>query len=184
MTPTTTVQIICLALIIFVPAMLWRTKPSNLAVLGCVVYSVSYFTANLWQIAYVVLEPPQAYGFALRLYTFSSLLLILLYVSIIFLWLTRAKPVYIDTQAKLVWLVLLIAEGWSVVEYLECKVFVDPFGKQDLLLREIWGIEVSRFACGRRFGPIAPYAAPIITSLYLIWINWRASSIRPPDNGT
>ena len=184
MTLTTALQIATIAIILFIPFASNGKQPGLATCVGIFLYIVSYFISNLWQIAYVVLDPPQAYGFALRLYTFSSLLLILLYVSIIFLWLTRTKPVYIDTQAKLVWLVLLIAEGWSVVEYLECKLFVDPFGSQDLLLREIWGIEVSRFACGRRFGPVAPYAAPIITSLYLIWINWRAGSIRPSDNGT
>lgn len=179
----TVVQIVCLSLIILVPAMLWRTAPSWWAVSGCVAYTASYFISNLWQIAYVFLQAPQAYGFALRLYQFSTLLLIFVYLCLLFLWLTRDKPTTIDTQAKLVWLILLIAEGWSVVEYLECKVFVDPFGDGDFLLSQIWGIEVSRFACGRRFGAISPYVAPIITSLYLIWINWRAGSIGPTRNG-
>lgn len=178
-----TLQVFTLSVVILVPAMLHNMKPGNVTAFGCILYTTSYLISNLWQLSSAYLEPPQAYGFALRLYTLSLLLLIPMYVATIFLWLTKRKPIVIDTQAKLVWLVLLIAEGWAVVEYAECKLFVDPFGDGDLLLSRIWGIEVSRFACGRRFGPAAPYIAPVITSLYLIWINWRASSIRPSGDG-
>lgn len=175
---TTGLQIAIIALVLLVPFGINRKQPGLATCVGVALYTASYFISNLWQLSYIYLEPPQAYGFALRLYTLSLLLLIFMYVGTIFLWLTREKPIVIDMQAKLVWLVLLIAEGWAVAEYLECKVFVDPLGGEDLLLSKIWGFEVSRFACGRRFGPVAPYIAPAITSLYLIWINWRASSIR------
>lgn len=182
MTLTLALQIATIALVLLVPFGINRKKPGLATIVGVVLFTVSYFISNLWQLAYIYLEPPQAYGFALRLYTLSLLLLITIYVATLFLWLTRDRPIVIDTQAKLVWLILLIAEGWAVVEYLECKMFVDPLGSGDFLLSHIWGIEVSRFACGRRFGPVAPYIAPAITSFYLIWINWRASSIRPPDD--
>ena len=177
-------QIITLSLVLLVPAMLHDNWPSNLTTVCCVIYTASYLLSNLYQLSFAYLQPPQAYGFALRLYTLSALLLVAIYVGIIFAWLTKRKPIVIDTQAKLVWLVLFIAEGWAVVEYLECKLFVDPFGSGDLLLSHIWGIEVSRFACGRRFGPVAPYVAPVVTSLYLIWINWRAGSIGSSDDGS
>ena len=183
MTLTIWLQIATIALILLVPFGINRKQPGLATCVGIVLYTASYFISNLWQLSFVYLDPPQAYGFALRLYTLSLLLLITMYVAAIFLWLTRTKPIVIDTQAKLVWLVLLIAEGWAVVEYAECKLFVDPFGNGDLLLSQIWGFEVSRFACGRRFGPVGPYIAPVITSLYLIWINWRASSIRSSGDG-
>lgn len=176
-------QVFTISVVILVPAMLHNMTPGKLTAIGCIVYVVSYLLSNLWQLSFVYLNPPQAYGFALRLYTLALLLLITLYVALIFLWLTKRKPIVIDTQAKLVWLVVLIFEGWAIVEYAECKLFVDPFGSGDFLLSQIWGIEVSRFACERRFGPMAPYMAPVITSLYLIWINWRASS-RPSSDGT
>lgn len=179
MTLKLALQIATIALVLLVPFGVNRKQPGLATIAGVVLFTISYFVSNLWQLAYVYLEPPQAYGFALRLYTLSLLLLITMYVATIFLWLTSRRLIVIDTQAKLVWLVVLIAEGWAIVEYLECKVFVDPLGSGDLLLSQIWGIDVSRFACGRRFGPVAPYIAPAITSLYLIWINWRASSIRP-----
>lgn len=177
-------QIATIATVLLVPFGINRKQPSMVTSLGLVTFVVTHFAANIWQLSFVYLEPPEAYGFALRLYTLSGLLMVVVYVGIIFAWLTKRKPVVIDTQAKLVWLVLLIAEGWAVVEYLECKLFVDPFGSGDLLLSQIWGIDVSRFACGRRFGPVAPYIAPVLTSLYLIWINWHASRIRPSDDGS
>lgn len=171
-------QIITISLVILVPAMLHDMKPGNLTVISCVIYTLSYFMANLWQLSFVYLQPPQAYGFALRLYTLSALAMMVVYAGIVLIGLSRAKPIVFDLQTRLVWLVLLISEGWAVVEYMECKLFVDPFGSGDFLLSQIWGIEVSRFACGRRFGPVAPYIAPVVTSLYLIWINWRAGGIK------
>jgi len=181
MTLTLALQIMTIATVLLVPFS-WNGKQPGMATcVGVVMFTASYFISNIWQLSLIYLEQPQAYGFALRLHTLSRLLLVAIYVGIIFAWLTKKKPIVIDTQAKLVWLVLLIAEGWSVVEYLECKLFTDPFGAKDYLLSHIWGVEVSRFACGRRFGPIAPYIAPVITSLYMIWINYRASSIGRSD---
>jgi hypothetical protein len=185
----TIVQIIVLSLIVLVPLMLWRTGPSWWAVGGCVAYTASYFIANGFHIAFWILgplpaetaaavdtimqdAPASAYGFALRLYQAGTLLLVALYAGIIVLALKG------DLQARLIWLVLAIAEAFALLEYVECKMLVDPFGSKDLHLGQVWGIDVSRYACGRAFGAITPYAAPAITSLYLIWINARAGRSR------
>ena len=168
------IQIAMLVLIVMVPTMLYRTQPSLWTVLGCVAYTLSFFISNLWQIALLTLEPPEAYGLALRLYQFGSLLLVAMYCGIIFYGLTTKANLRHDLQGKLVWLVLLIAESFAALEYAECKMLTDPFGSGDLLLSQVWGIEVSRYACGRAFGTITPYMAPIITSAYLIWINIKA----------
>ena len=178
MTLTLALQIATIVLVLLVPFIAYRKMPGLAAATGIVLFTASYFISNFWQVAYIYLEPPQAYGLALRLYTFSLLLLVAIYAAIIFLWMTRTKPVDIDLQARLIWLVLLIAEGVAIAEYVECKLFVDPFGSGDLMLSQVWGIEVSRFACGRHLGPVAPYIAPAVCSLYLIWINWRASGVK------
>ena len=183
--PTETVfQIITLSLIILVPLVIWGNRPSGWAVGGCVMYSASYFISNAWHIAFWVLEPmpaeiaeqlkavmadapATAYGFALRLYQAGTLLLVACYSAIIVFALRG------DLQARLVWLVLAIAETFAVVEYAQCKMLVDPFGSNDLHLTQVWGIEVARYACARAFGVISPYLAPIITSLYLLWVYGR-----------
>ena len=194
------VQIITLSLIILVPLMLWGSKPTKWATIGCVMYALSYFIANIWHIAFWTLEPPHAYGFALRLYQAGTLLLVAIYTGVVFLALRQPRitretgattinimpetgkklvehpPIIVegfDMQARLVWLVLFIAEGFAVVEYAQCKMLYDPFGSGDLLLSQVWGIEVSRYACGRALGTLSPYAAPIITSAYLVWVNLR-----------
>lgn len=73
-----------------------------------------------------------------------------------------------DLQAKLVWLILLIAEAFAELEYIQCKMLIDPIGRQDLMLSQIWGLEVSRYACGRALGTISPFVAPTIT---LFWLS-------------
>jgi hypothetical protein len=176
MTLTLALQIVTIGLIVLVPLMLYKTSPSKWAVIGCVVYTVSYFISNGWQIALWTLEPPQAYGLALRLYQAGSLLLVATYGGITLYALFNGTRM--DLQAKLVWVVLVIAEGFAFLEYVECKMFRDPFGSDDFLLSQIWGIEVSRFACGRAFGSVTPYAAPVVTSLYAIWVNVQARRIK------
>ncbi len=72
-----------------------------------------------------------------------------------------------DLQAKLVWLILLVAETFAIAEYVNCKLFWDPLGREDYMLAESWGLEVSRYACGRVIGTLSPSIAPIITGLWI-----------------
>lgn len=176
------IQIIWLSLLLMVPLMLWRTHPSWWTVGGCIMYPCSVLIANAFHVAFYVLgplpveyaeamalamegAPPSAYGFALRIFTASSLLLVAIYSTIVFFALNT------DLQARSVWLAVAIAEIFAFLEYAQCKMLIDPFGSNDLHLSTIWGIEVSRFACGRAFTSWAPFMPPIVTSLYLIWIN-------------
>lgn len=181
MTLQTLLQIMTIFLIVFVPVVLYRTQPSKWTVIGCVIYTASYFISNIWHLAFWTLDPPMAYGFALRVYQAGTLLLVAMYAGTVFYALLTG--IRLDLQAKLVWLVLFIAEAFAILEYAECKMLTDPFGSGDLLLSEVWGIEVSRFACGRTFGAIAPYVAPIVTSVYVIWINTKAWRQRKSESG-
>ncbi len=183
--PTETiVQIITLSLIILIPLMLWGTRPSWWAVTGCLMYTASYFIANAFHLAFWALEPlppefaeawkqamdgapASAYGFALRIYQASTLLLVAVYAWIVF------AAVWRNLQDRLVWLVLAIAESFAVLEYVQCKMLIDPFGSADLHIATIWGVEVSNYACGRMFGAMSPHVVPVITSLYLVWVIMR-----------
>lgn len=204
------VLIVWLSLLLMVPLMLWGTRPSWWAVGGCLMYPASVLIANAFHIAFYVLDPlppeyaaamevamtgapPSAYGFALRIFTASSLLLVAVYSTILFFALSRQtydapfhgrvdawplkfhderKPV-IDIQARMIWLTIALAETFAFLEYAQCKMLVDPFGSNDLHLSAVWGIEVSRYACGRVFTSWAPFMPPIVTSLYLVYVNAR-----------
>jgi len=163
-------QWITLALILAVPFMVWGQRPSAWTVIGCTAYVVSYCFANLWHVAFWYLEAPHAMGFALRLYTAGMMLGLLMYCGLVFVLLTFEKLPRPDLQAKLVWLILLMAEAFQVLEYVQCKMLVDPFGEGDLVLSRIWGVEVSRYACGRAVGLLSPWIAPTITTLFLLWV--------------
>ncbi len=159
---------VCLALIVAIPFAIDGRKPNAWALLGCGAYIVSFLLANLWQVAYWSVDQSLAYGFALRLYTVGMMLALLMYCGIVFAALTIKSLPTADLQAKLVWLILLLAEAFQVLEYVQCKMLVDPFGEGDLVLSQIWGLEVSRYACGRVLGTISPWIAPIITSVWLL----------------
>ncbi len=161
-------QWLTFALILAVPFAINGRFPNTWTLIGCGAYVASYLLANLWHVAFWTLEPPYALGFALRLYTVGMMLGLLMYCGLVFMALTIKALPRPDLQAKLVWLILLLAEAFQVLEYVQCKMLTDPFGKGDLVLSQVWGIEVSRYACGRALGTISPYIAPIITSLFLL----------------
>ena len=163
-------QWITLALIVGVPCMIYQRAPNAWTLIGCFAYLVSYFVGNSFHIAFWTLELPAAYGFALRLYTAYGLFMLTFYCGIVFAALTFDWLPKADLQAKLVWLILLMAEAFQVLEYAQCKMLVDPFGEGDLVLSQIWGLEVSRFACGRAVGLLSPWIAPIVTTLFLLWV--------------
>lgn len=170
-------QWVTLALILAVPFAVSGHKPNFWAAAGVCMYVVSYFIANSFHIAYWILEPPEAYGFALRIYTAHGMLLAVMYTAIVFCALTIERLPRADLQAKLVWLILLLAEGFAVLEYMGCKMLTDPFGSQDLLLSQVWGIETSRFACGRALSALSPFIAPIITTLFVLWVILTARRV-------
>ena len=161
-------QWICLALILAIPFAIDGRRPNAWTLIGCAAYIVSYGLANLWQLASLTVAPELAYGFALRLYTVGMMLGLLMYCGIVFAALTLLRLPPPDLQAKLVWLILLMAEVFQVLEYVQCKMLTDPFGEGDLVLSQIWGVEVSRYACGRVLGTISPWIAPIITSAWML----------------
>ena len=163
-------QWLTLGLIVAVPFALMGRKPTTWTLIGCGAYIVSFLFANLWQIASWYVPQEQAYGFALRLYTVGMMLGLLMYCGLWFVALTFKSLPPADLQAKLVLLICLMAEAFQVLEYVQCKMLVDPFGGGDFVLSQIWGLEVSRYACGRALGTISPYIAPIITTLFLLWI--------------
>ena len=74
-----------------------------------------------------------------------------------------------DLQSKEILLILFLAELFAVLEYLECKI-PEPYG--------VWtakehGTIRPEYSCQRALTPLAPYAAPVVTSCYLIWVNMR-----------
>ncbi len=170
-------QWICLALILAVPFAVSGQRPNLWATIGASLYIVSYFIANSFHVAYWILEPPEAYGFALRIYTAHGMLLAVMYTAVVFCALTINRLPRADLQAKLIWLILLLAEGFAVLEYMGCKMLTDPFGSGDLLLSQVWGIETSRFACGRALSALSPFIAPVITTLFVLWVILTARRV-------
>ena len=164
------IQWLTLGLIVAVPLALMGRKPSAWTLILCGAYVLSFLFSNLWQVAFWYVPQEQAYGFALRLYTVGMMLGLLMYCGLLFSALTFKSLPAADLQAKLVALICLMAEAFQVLEYVQCKMLVDPFGEGDYVLSQVWGLEVSRYACGRALGTISPYIAPIITTLFLLWI--------------
>ena len=182
-------QLVTIALTIMVPITLWGTGPSRWAWALSAVYVASYFIGNSWHIAFWMLEPlpaevaeavkrimegapPSAYGFALRIDQANKRLLVALYAFILLCALRG------DLQARMIMLVLAIAEGFEFLANIECKLLKDPFGSRDLHLSTIWGVEVSRYACGRVFTAWAPLVSAGVPAVFLIWINMQLAKSR------
>jgi len=100
---------------------------------------------------------------------FELLLMLLIATSV---YLIYRKVEFKDPVGKMIWAVVLVAEGWAAIEYAGCQ-----FVSQDSVtaLMEGWGVTVSKYSCGRAFGEWAAYVAPGITTAALVWIglNWN-----------
>ncbi len=164
------IQWVTLALIVAVPCFMLGSRPNPWTVIAATLYVVSYFIGNAFHVALWTLEPPAAYGLALRLYTAYGLVMLTIYCGVLFFALTNSVLRKPDLPAKLIMLILLMAEAFQALEYIQCKMLTDPFGSGDLLLSQIWGIEVSSYACGRALGLLSPWIAPIITTTFTLWV--------------
>ena len=175
---------VTLALILAVPLealvdWVWSGRRPNLAppnpwtIVFALIFFGSYFVTNAFHAAFWLLEPPHAYGLALRLYTLSGWLL---YVGALGLFaytlLTNKVLPRPDLQAKLLLVILFIAEAFEPLQYVGCKIWYDPLGDRDPFIRDVWGISVDRFACGRALGLLHPYVAPVIYTLFALRVLW------------
>lgn len=149
---------------------LWRLAPLALLGIGC--YFLSLYLSNLWRVADSLLwlapEGIDSHTLALRLFQFSAMAMMGIYCTIV-ACLARTL------LARLVWWILAIAELFSVVEYVICKMVADHHTTE--LLSRLWEIEGQSSACERLAGPVGAYLAPSITTLVLCWILWRAYQV-------
>ena len=177
----TAIQIIVISLIIMMPVIAYQTKPSRWTIIAVVMYTFSFAVANLYHIAFYVIEPwsPEIAelmktipgsprGFALRLYQFGTLLTLAAYAVLQFFahW---DK----DLQTRSNWLVVGVAECFGAIEYLGCRVFTDPFGSGDIYLASHWGTSIARSACGQTFDAGAEWIPPLVTTGFMIYVNYK-----------
>lgn len=190
------------ALLVMVAVALWVGKATRLVAIGLLCYTLSYALSNAYTLAIdygVAIEVWQAgllsillmYAIVARtalsmglfFAAFAALslhltgyagrrgfeLLVMLFITVAVFSIYRRIP-FSDTISKLVWAVILVAEGWAAFEYAGCQFASQPDVSE---LAASWGVTVDKYSCGRAFGPVAPYVAPAITTLYLIWIGIR-----------
>ncbi len=177
-------QWITLALIIAVPVesfadWFWTRRRPDLAppnfwtLVYALIFGASYFATNAFQAAWWLLDEPQAYGLAIRIYTLAGWLLAVGYLGLYtYTVLTNKKLPKHDLQAKVLLVILLMAEGFEPLQYIGCKIWYDPFGDRDWFIREVWGISVSTYACGRALGQLHPFVAPFIYTLFALRVLW------------
>ncbi len=189
-------------LIIIFGVSLWVRATSRSAVLGLVCYTLSYALSNAWAYAvdYDMAVPvwQGGLGLILAMYVivgrqFHQVLLVILALGAtavysldiagrrpfeLFLMLLIATSVYLiyrdvrfsDPVGKMIWAILLFAEGFAAFEYASCQFVSQPNVSS---LVETWGVTVSKYSCGRAFGEAAPYIAPVLTTMVLVWIGMR-----------
>ncbi|MGI9502076.1 MAG: hypothetical protein ACR2RE_03350 [Geminicoccaceae bacterium] len=66
-----------------------------------------------------------------------------------------------ELLARLIWAVLVIAEGFAALEYLDCQLLHDPHRPRS-----------QQAACSEIYGEFAAVAAPLVTTLALCYIIW------------
>lgn len=182
-------QIITLMFLLAVPASLlgeriaegWHVNPWTIVYIGCFV-ATHLLSNTFWLIYYDVIAAPGAeinlqgarYVLARKVYTLHLFVLVVLYLGVhAFSVMSGWRPKH-DLQSKLVLTILFIAEAFAALEYVECKIF-EPY---EVAVAKTLGTIPPEYACQRAITPLAPFAAPVVTSCYLVWVNvsaWKRS---------
>lgn len=157
---------------------MWRGGASRFAVLGlvCLVLSTGLF--NLWTLVEVPAwdDGPEAHVDALTwaydLWALGLNAVLVLYLCVVvYLLCTGFEPD--DLAAKLTWAIVLVAETYSLLaENFNCNVL--NRGWPGWELSQVWGTEVSIYACARNYGEVVVWAPTVITALALTWVAYRS----------
>lgn len=129
---------------------LWRLEPADLLCLGVAAASLAFARLTGDR---VISE---------------SLIILMVIVLCARCFLSVPKE---EILARLVWMVLLVAEAFQLPQYLLCRSF-DPY-LSDGPFRDRW-LEAETYACDRAFAsPAFTHAPTIITGLLLVWFLYR-----------
>ena len=69
---------------------------------------------------------------------------------------------------RLIWAIRLVAEGFAVVEFGMCQGL--RLAESQAWLAQAWGIDGSKFVCGRAFGEWFAHAPLILTGAVMTWV--------------
>lgn len=144
----------------------WRRDlwwPSWAAVIMFAAWWASWGLSNLWRLT-------DDYGLAMRLHAHG------LIWDRWLAWLIILAVLYLpkrDLLAKLIAAVLVVGQGWAILEHASCKLLDDPFSDEYLAAGH-WGVDVAKSACARVYGDWFPRIEPLITGSLIAWILWRA----------
>lgn len=163
----------------------------RIAALGVAFYFLSFYLDNLWRSAESLMffapEGVDVETHKVRLYTFASQTMRALYVLTIAWLLTwslrffRGQVLTATMAAAAIFWILAVAETFSVLQYVLCKMVGDGYTMEMLSrLKEIHG---ESSACDRFAGPGMTWGPPVVTTLALAWVCWRAYQIwrNPPQ---
>ena len=148
-------------------------KASWQAVLAlvCLVVSLGFF--NLWTLVEIPEEEPERmnaliHAYDLWAFGLNAMLVIYSGVVVLFLW----KPSGSDTLTRLLWTVVAVAEGYTLIfENFNCNIL--NRGLPGYELSQVWGSEVSVYACAREYGEVVVWAPTVVEVAVLVWIVWR-----------
>lgn len=140
-------------------------------------YVASYLLANsFWLVYWGYIPAENRYAMAVKIYTLHFAIMVVMAWGIhLFGVIWRDRLPNHDLQSKEILVILFLAELFAALEYLECKI-PEP---DAVFVAKTLGQIAPEYACQSALSPLAPYAAPLVTSCYLIWVNiapWRRSS--------
>ena len=154
------VLVACLALC----AVYFRERPSRHALLALLCYTGSVVFFNLWIFT-------EDLDYAFKLFNAGINLALVMYLGALFYFLFHPLNPN-DLAAKLLWMIVLIAEAWSVVfNNIGCNLVLETATREEL--RATWGISASRYVCGREIGEWFEFMPLVLEIGLMAWIIHR-----------
>ena len=152
-------------------AVFHRQRPSRHALLALLCYVLSVCLFNAW--VFVPSDPDPERNqwlldFAYKVFNAGINASLCVYLGALFYFLFD-PPERDDLTAKLLWLIVLTAETFSLfINNITCNLILEAASRKELAA--VWGTEASRYVCAREAGAWLEWAPIAIEVGLMAWI--------------
>ena len=157
-----------------------RESPSRHAFAAVACYTASVILFNVWIVT-------DDLDMAYKVFNVGVNGALVVYLAVLF-WFLLDRPAADDLPAKTLWVVVLVAETWSLAfNNIGCNLVLETATRAEIA--EVWGTTASKYVCGREIGEWFEFAPLAIEIAIMYWLIARYGQAKDslrnkaPDSG-
>lgn len=166
-----------MAVLVALFALCWiyfHERPSRHAFLAPVSFTLSVILFNVFVFT-------DDLDFAFKVFNAGINGALVVYLCVLF-YFVLDPPAADDLAARLLWMVVLVAEAWGLVfNNIGCNLILETESREEVA--KTWGTTASKYVCGREVGEWFEYVPLGIEIGIFTWIIYRHSEAKEKVNG-